>query len=52
MNDALRDERDADVEQAWAAEIKRRIADLDSGAVVTVTWESVRADLLRRIEQR
>ena len=33
-------------EQAWAHEISKRIADLDSGAVKAVPWEEVRRRLL------
>jgi len=43
---------DPDVEQAWAKEIERRVAELDSGAVKTIPWETVRADLLRRLGGR
>jgi len=32
----------------WLAEIQRRSAELDSGAVSTVSWEQVRNDALRR----
>jgi putative addiction module component (TIGR02574 family) len=37
---------DADVDEAWAAEIERRCAALDAGDAVTSDWEDVR----RRIE--
>ncbi len=39
---------DKDVEAAWLAEIERRSAELDSGAVTLVPWEEVRARLLGR----
>jgi putative addiction module component (TIGR02574 family) len=42
-------ERDPDSDEAWRIEIERRIAELDSGAVETVPWEVVKAELLRRI---
>jgi len=42
-------ERDPDIDEAWRIEIERRIAELDSGAVETVPWEVVKAELLRRI---
>jgi putative addiction module component (TIGR02574 family) len=42
-------EDDPDVEEAWRAEIERRVAELDSGAVETVPWEIVKARLLQRI---
>jgi putative addiction module component (TIGR02574 family) len=39
------------IEEAWAAEIERRIAELDSGAVKPVPWETVKAKLLRRVRE-
>jgi len=42
-------EDDPDIEEAWRAEIERRVAELDSGAVETVPWEIVKARLLQRI---
>jgi putative addiction module component (TIGR02574 family) len=33
------------VEEAWLAEIERRMADLDSGLVQTIPWEELRARL-------
>lgn len=39
---------DAGVDEAWADEIERRCAELDSGQAVTSDWEHVR----RRIEAR
>jgi len=39
---------DPDVEAAWAAEIERRIAEIDSGAVQPVPWPEARAAILRR----
>ena len=38
---------DADAEAAWDAEIERRIADIESGAVRLEPWEDVK----RRIER-
>jgi putative addiction module component (TIGR02574 family) len=38
---------DPDAEQAWDAEIERRIAAIESGAIPLEPWESVR----RRIEK-
>ncbi len=32
----------------WLAEIQRRSAEFDSGAVKSVPWEQVRADAMRR----
>ena len=33
---------DSDVQAAWAEEIRRRIADLDSGAVKAIPWDEAR----------
>ena len=49
MIDNIMVERDPDIDEAWRIEIERRIAELDSGAVETVPWEVVKAELLRRI---
>ena len=44
--------KDADSEEgcddAWPAEIERRVAELDIRAVDTVPWEELRARLYRR----
>lgn len=37
------------VEAAWAVEIERRMADLDSGAAKTLSWEEVRKKLHGRL---
>jgi putative addiction module component (TIGR02574 family) len=50
--ESLEGEADPDVEAAWAAEIERRVADLDSGAVKTIPWEEVRQRLLHRLNGR
>jgi len=36
---------DAGVEEAWLAEIERRMSELDSGSVKTVSWDDLRARL-------
>jgi len=38
---------DAGVEEAWAAEIERRMADYRAGRVKTIPWSEVRARLHR-----
>jgi putative addiction module component (TIGR02574 family) len=45
--DRLDPESDAGVAAAWDAEIDRRVAELDSGAVQTVGWDAVKARLKR-----
>lgn len=41
---------DPGVEQAWDAEIRRRVTELDSGAVQTIPWSEVRKRLFRGFE--
>ena len=48
--ESLESEFDPDVDDAWRAEIERRVAELDAGTVETVSWEVVKAKLLRRTE--
>ena len=43
--ESLESEVDPDVEEAWRKEIERRVAELDSGTVTTVPWETLRAEL-------
>ena len=42
-------EVDPDAEEAWRHEIRRRVADLDSGAVVAVPWSEARSRLLAKL---
>jgi putative addiction module component (TIGR02574 family) len=46
--DSLDTDVDEDAEAAWAAEINRRVAELDSGAVTTIPWAEVRRRLSAR----
>ena len=39
------------VEQAWAAEIQRRLTELERGEVKTIPWEEVRRRILARIDE-
>jgi putative addiction module component (TIGR02574 family) len=48
--ESLQPELDADAEQAWDAEIRRRVEELDSGVVQTVPWSEVRRHLFRGLE--
>ena len=50
--ESLEGEPDPDIEAAWAAEIERRVAELDAGAVKTIPWEEVRQRLLDRLNAR
>ena len=47
--ESLEGEPDPDVEAAWAAEIKKRVAELDAGTVESIPWEQVRQRLLDRL---
>jgi putative addiction module component (TIGR02574 family) len=50
--ESLEGEPDPDVEAAWAAEIERRVADVENGTVKTVPWEEVRRRLINRLNAR
>jgi putative addiction module component (TIGR02574 family) len=39
---SLDETNDSDVEAAWAAEIERRIAEVESGDAETISWEEAR----------
>jgi putative addiction module component (TIGR02574 family) len=46
--DTLHAESEEGSEDAWRVEIERRTAELDSGAIETVPWEELRAQLYER----
>lgn len=46
--DSLDTEMDEDAEAAWAAEVSRRVRELDSGIVQTTPWAEVRRRLAAR----
>ena len=46
--ESLEEGVDEDVEAAWAAEIAKRIHELDSGAVTSVPWAEARRRILGR----
>ena len=48
--ESLHGEPETGVEEAWEAEIKRRVADLDARSVKTVPWSAVRDRLFRGFE--
>jgi putative addiction module component (TIGR02574 family) len=50
--ESLEGEPDPDVEAAWAAEIERRVAELEAGSVKSIPWEEVRRRLLDRLHER
>lgn len=45
--ESIEDPPDEGVEEAWAAEIERRIAEYRAGRVKTIPWAEVRAQLHR-----
>lgn len=45
--ESIEEEPDEGVEEAWAAEIERRMADYRAGRVRTIPWAEVRAQLHR-----
>ena len=47
--DSLEPGEDPEVESAWLAEVDRRVAELDSGAVQPVSWALVRDRLRRKL---
>lgn len=46
--ESLEEEVDEDAEAAWAAEIAKRVHDLDSGRVAPVPWAEARRMILGR----
>ncbi len=46
--ESLDTEVDEDAEAAWATEVNRRVAELDSGTVKTLPWAEVRRRLAAR----
>ena len=50
--ESLEGEPDQHDEAAWAAEIQKRIAELDAGTVETIPWEQVRQRLIDRLNAR
>lgn len=46
--ESLEEEVDEDAEAAWAAEITKRVHDLDSGRVVPVPWAEARRMIMGR----
>jgi putative addiction module component (TIGR02574 family) len=48
--ESLHGPADPGVEEAWDVEIRRRVEELESGAVETVPWQVVRERLFRGFE--
>ena len=49
-SDRLDPNFDKSVAEAWRKEIERRVEELDCGTAKTVLWETVLAELLRRVD--
>ena len=47
--DSLEGAPDPNIEAAWAAEIERRLAEVEAGTVKTIPWEEVRRRLLDQL---
>lgn len=47
----LGSETGADVEQAWALEIERRVQEADKGTVKSIPWSEVRAEALAAVRR-
>jgi putative addiction module component (TIGR02574 family) len=50
--ESLETEADSDVEEAWVAEIARRVAQLEAGDTKISPWEEVRQRLRDRLNAR
>ena len=48
MLESLDTDVDEDAESAWATEVNRPLAELDSGTVKTIPWAEVRRRLIAR----
>ena len=46
------EEPDDEIAAAWAAELERRSRDVAEGRVAAIPWETVRAEVLKDLEQR
>ena len=47
--ESLDDEPEDGIEEAWAQEVERRVAEVESGAVKTIPWSEARQVLLKRL---
>ena len=50
--ESLHGPADPDANEAWDVEIRRRVEELESGAVTAVPWRDVRERLFRGFESR
>ncbi len=47
--ESVEGERDPDYEEAWSAEIARRIEEIDNGTAKMIPWEEVQAKLREKL---
>ena len=50
--ESLDSETEEGVEEAWAAEIERRLELLDSGKAETISWENIKERLLSNLNDK
>jgi putative addiction module component (TIGR02574 family) len=51
LMESVEGERDPDYEEAWAAEIARRVEEIDNGTAKMFSWEEVRAQLREGLDE-
>jgi len=37
---------------SWAAELDRRVKELDAGTAKTIPWEQIKSDMLQRLRSK
>ena len=50
--DSVEGPEDPEWSAAWAAELDRRVKELDAGTVKAIPWEQVKSDILERLRSR
>jgi putative addiction module component (TIGR02574 family) len=49
--ESLEEESDQGIDEAWRQEVRKRLAELDSGAVNAIPWPEARAQLLAKLRK-
>jgi putative addiction module component (TIGR02574 family) len=52
LMDSVEGTEDREWANAWAAELDRRVKELESGVVQTIPWEQVKAEMLARLRSK